>query len=475
MRKWTVLAAILAVAFVVPTSFAQTQEDILTALTALQDRVVKLESENAELKNSVTDQNAQELDSQISALLDRLPQQAGTTVNSGANPVTLSGEFRFRNSWSFGDDAAGGEHDGSWNDALVRLGFGYDFTGDVSAYAELQSQWAFGAGAGGTTGLDTYQAWLEVRNVMGQAALRQRTGRQEVVLGNQYQFGNADWYDGWTFDATRWDWENESFSLTAMAAKLNGGPDDNNQTSAFDNDHDDDELYTLYFTLKTIQDHTLDLYWIYSNGHDATSTGTFGGPLGGNNVSNDFWHTMGARIGGTFADMAGGLNWNLEVAYQFGDTDGANDVDALAIEAEVGFNVTDGVGVFARVHYAEGADDGDAAYTQLFGSRHSNGDFRARYGIADLMPMTDVFSIQGGLSFDANEDWTLGMTVVWAEEEVSDDDYGWELDFWAEYQHSANLAYGFGAAFVMPDEDGSLGTLDDDTHFIGYIQARLLF
>ncbi|MEE2714106.1 MAG: hypothetical protein VX913_15155, partial [Planctomycetota bacterium] len=399
MRKWTVLAAILAVAFVVPTSFAQTQEDILTALTALQDRVVKLESENAELKNSVTDQNAQELDSQISALLDRLPQQAGTTVKSGANPVTLSGEFRFRNSWSFGDDTGGNEHDGSWNDALVRLGFQYDFTGDVTAYAELQSQWAFGQGASGTggsvgndasnVGLDTYQAWLEVRNVMGQAALRSRTGRQEVVLGNQYQFGNADWYDGWTFDATRWDWENESFSLTAMAAKLsNDGGNDDNQLSNFWDDHDDDELYTLYFTLRTIQDHTLDLYWIYSNGHGDGATGTFSGLTGGNPVSDDFWHTMGARIGGTFADMAGGLNWNLEIAYQFGDSeqpDGAGgqmDHDALAIEAEVGFNVTDGVGVFARVHYAEGQDGDDLGYQQLFGNRHTNGDFRARYGIA---------------------------------------------------------------------------------------------
>ena len=59
--------ALLAVAFVVPTSFAQTQED---ALTALKARVAKLETENARRRSSAADQNAQELDDQISALLD---------------------------------------------------------------------------------------------------------------------------------------------------------------------------------------------------------------------------------------------------------------------------------------------------------------------------------------------------------------------------------------------------------------------
>lgn len=66
--------AILAVAFVVPTSFAQTDEDILqdlAALTLRKVRVAKLETENARLRSSVADQNAQELERQISALTDR--------------------------------------------------------------------------------------------------------------------------------------------------------------------------------------------------------------------------------------------------------------------------------------------------------------------------------------------------------------------------------------------------------------------
>ena len=42
------------------------------------------------------------------------------------------------------------------------------------------------------------------------------------------------------------------------------------------NGYDDDELYSLYFTYEGIQDHTIDLYWIYFNGHNGGSMGTLG-------------------------------------------------------------------------------------------------------------------------------------------------------------------------------------------------------
>jgi len=133
--------------------------------------------------------------------------------------------------------------------------------------------------------------------------------------------------------------------------------------------------------------------------------------------------------------------------------------------------------------YAEGPDDGDAGYQTLFPNRHSNSGFRARYGIADLSPMTNVFSLQGGIHFDPTADWTIGATVLWSEADeadaatvVSDDDYGWEIDIWAEYRYSEHLTFNTGVAFVFPDDDNAGAfNLDDDTHFIAYLQARLLF
>jgi len=516
MRKWN--AAILAVAFLMPSSFAQTQEDVLQELKALKTRVSNLETENADLRGAVTDQNDQVLESQISALTDRLV--AGTTVKSAANPVTLTGEFRFRNTWSLGDNAGDDEHDGSWNDALVRLGFQYDFTRDVTAFAELQSHWAFGDGAstsigsqsvgsfdnGTDTSVDMHQAWLEVRNLFDRAELSTRTGRQEIVLGNQFQFGNADWYNGWAFDGTRWDWDSESFSLTAMILKLNSRDGDINQVSSFFTAHDDDELYSIYFTLKTIKNHELDLYWIYINGHAGdgggnVASGSIFDPqayaLAGNADQTAYYHTIGGRIGGMFPDIAAGLDWNVEFAYQFGDlnTDGGaganteTDIDAFALEAELGvtFNKESMFRAYLRFLWAEGPDDDELGYINLFTNRHSNSGFRARYGIADLVPMTNVVTLQGGFHFDPADAWTLGASVIWATADEDntgafggaidgDDDYGWELDIWAEYRYSEHLIFNMGLAFVFPEEDNTAALFgDDDMQFIGYLQARLLF
>ena len=495
MRKWKVLAAILTVATMVPQMYAQggsSNEEILSQLEAANARIAALES-------ALTNQTESDLDLQINALTDRLV--AGTTIKSGADPVSLTGEFRFRNAWSFGDNAGGGdnEHDGSWNDALIRLGFMYEFTRNVVAFAELQSNWAYGNSDrgfkegfgfyfGSSRDIHLYQGWLEVRDLFGRSEFSSRTGRQEVVLGNQFQFGNADWYNGIAHDGTRWDWDAESFSLTALILKLSSADGDFNQTSSFRTPHDDDELYSLYFTLKTIPDHELDLYWIYVNGHGRS--GPSGGSVGslGNGVGNPaggtaYWHTIGGRIGGVLPDVAAGLDWNLELAYQFGDANSGVDVDGLAIEAELGitFNRSSLFRLFARFLWAEGPDGDDSGYIPLYPNRHSNAGFRARYGLFDLIPMTNVVTLQVGAHFDPAADWTLGATVLWATTDEDflangDDDYGWEIDVWAEYRYSDELVFNAGIAFLFPDDSGvAIWGTDDDTQFLAYLQARLLF
>ncbi len=321
MRKWKVLFALLAAALVVPASFGQTQEDLLRKLDSLDKRMKRVEAENAQLKNQLVDKD-DVLETQVNALLERY---TATTVNSVANPLTITGEFRFRNTWQTGDQGdlyglgifgpSPEELDGSWNDARVRLGFMYEFTRDVTAFAELQSHWTFGdftSATGSNFGspfnanvgnppsnpnnfghgevnenVSMYQAWIEIRNVLNQPQLTSKTGRQEIVLGNQFQFGNADWYAGWVFDGTVWTWDDESFRIVGMFVKLSSIDFDLNQVPSFQGGggarHDDDELYAIYFTLKTIKDHELDIYWIFINGHGkfTTSVGSQGQSVGG--------------------------------------------------------------------------------------------------------------------------------------------------------------------------------------------------
>jgi hypothetical protein len=337
-----------------------------------------------------------------------------------------------------------------------------------------------------------YQAWLEVRNMFCRPELSMRIGRQEVVLGNQFQFGNADWYNGIVHDGLRIDWKSSCWSLTLLAAKLTTTDGDFNQVSSFQDDHDDDELYSAYFTLRSIRNHAVDLYWIYVNGHGGSAHNSGASIYWDSGFlypsSNAYYHTFGARIGGCL-NIACGLDWNVEGAIQTGDANfgfGDADTDGATVEAEVGltFSKSNRFRIFARGLWAEGPSDDSVGYLINFPNRHSNKGFRARYGLADLIPMSNVQSLQAGLHFDPACNWTLGATGLWAVADegptgiFSDvsDDYGTELDIWAEYRHSQYLTFGLGLAFVFPDESGELlWGVTDDTQFIGYLQARLIF
>ena len=62
--------------------------------------------------------------------------------------------------------------------------------------------------------------------------------------------------------------------------KLTSEDGDFNQIWSYLNDHDDDELYAAYFTLKSIRNIAIDAYWIYINGH-----GGFAHNSGANSVA----------------------------------------------------------------------------------------------------------------------------------------------------------------------------------------------
>jgi hypothetical protein len=467
--------------------------------------IERLESENAALKGPAP--SVAGLEHEVNRLSERLA--AGTNLRSCASQVKLGGEFRYRVAYASGNNlvpvgtegTVGGipvdpaEHDGYWGDARVRLNFQYDFGCDVTAFAELQQHWGFGQDDDGLPGefdadleggVHMYQAWLEFRNVFCRPELTARIGRQEVVLGNQFQFGNADWYNGIVHDALRVDWRSSCWSLTLLAMKLTTMDGDFNQFPSFPAPHDDDELYSAYFTLKSIKNHVLDLYWIYVNGHDGDSEDSGAAILGDSLFPGTaYYHTFGARIGGWW-NVACGLDWNLEGAIQTGESNPMGlDVSGASAEAEIGLTLSKAsrFRIFARALYAEGADDDSTGYLIAFPNRHSNTGFRARYGLADVIPMQNIITAQLGFHFDPACNWTIGATALWARidgtfatPEPLDDDFGTELDFWAEYRYSRQITFGAGLAFVFPEDLGQLFIFStDDTKVLAYLQARLIF
>jgi hypothetical protein len=492
-------------------SNAELQKELDELKASMQGRIDRLKAENDALKGAPQEAG---LETEVNRLSERMA--AGTNLRSCASQIKMGGEFRYRTYYLSGTEfdfiktapTEGGptveeDFDGYYRDMRTRLNFQYDFGCDVTAFAELQSHEAMGEeeqgpfaewdgndndSVPGAVGM--YQTWLEFRNLFSRPEWSTRIGRQEVVLGNQFQFGNADWYNGVVHDGIRVDYRSSCWSLALLALKLSSNDGDFNQLPSFFGSHDDDELYAAYFTLRSIKSMAIDLYWIYVNGHggSAENSGANNDGFFGNEflypTANAYFHTFGARAGGCL-NVACGLDWNVEAAFQSGTghTGGFDvDIDAWTAEAELGltFSKKNKFRIFARGLFAEGPDTDSTGYLILYPNRHSNDGFNARYGLADLIPMSNVVTVQGGLHFDPWCNWTIGATALWAQTETdiggNASDYGTELDIWGEWRESQFVTLGAGVAFVFPDDAGQLAWgVTDDTQFIGYVQARLIF
>lgn len=490
------------------------QDALAAENRSLRDEVATLKSARSEADVAASEAR---LDREVNRVTSGL---AGTELRSGATALTVSGEFRFRTVWASAQ-VGNVELDGYWTDARVRTGFKFDFTRDVTAFAEFQSHWGFGDGAstsgGGpanpftpphgvgsgetTTDVDLYQGFAEVRNVFGKEGLRYRVGRQEIVLGNQLQFGNADWYSGWSFDAMRLTYANDDVALDAFAFKGASGDADFNQFHSVASAHDDDEVYALYGTYKGAKNLTLDGYWIYVNGHggstdglggSGSSLGALGGSVGGAGLalgSTAYFHTFGVRAAGKIEGVADGLDLALEAAYQTGDVNGAGaitDVSGLMLESEVGitFDAAKLFRIYTRWLYTEGAHGDESGYVLLYPNRHGQGDFLARYGTLDVLPMANVISGQIGVTYAPSADWILGAQAVFATADApnvlggvaGDDDYGWEGDLWALYKVSDRFTLVGALILLFPDDEGSaLYLVNDDVAVAVALQARLTF
>ncbi|MCA9321350.1 MAG: alginate export family protein, partial [Planctomycetes bacterium] len=450
--------------------------DIHHRQAKLELRNEKLEADNLALRSLIEDRpDVEALESRINALIGDAASFAGTTVDSTANPIKISGEARVRAAYTsnrdFGLRQANqdfADDNGTFVDARFNLAFDFTFDRHIATHFELIAAGLFDNGAtdhnsGNLDEVDLYQGWILMTHLFGNEALGLRTGRQEIVLGNEFHFGNNDFFDGETFDSTLVWWNDDNFRLIFVWAKLdvNNSYNPSNHPYApvgagLGAGHDDDEAYVLYFTLKTIKDHELDLYYAYWNGHRGVATGTLGNPVGAG--FDIFANVVGGRLGGTF-DVAAGLDYDAEISYMFGDLSGTSiDVDGLTAEVTVGitFNKTNLARLYAMFLYAEGFDGNDSGWVPLFPERHQqtnwddHTDRMARWGLTDIVPMINVYAFQLGFTFRPNDNWIVGAAGIAAfhDEDVAvngggqDDGIGWEVDLFAEHRMSDQATLG---------------------------------
>lgn len=411
MTKLNVMAGLLAAALVVPSSFAQSTDDVSKDLRELKARVAALEVENSALKGA---NDGALLESQINALASNV------AVGTAAPKVTFSGEMRHR---YLNTNASGTR---VWGiDNLARIGFGYDVGSGISF--KVSAQETFDLGANSTLNPTLYEAYSTWCNFLGVNGLCAKIGRQELSVGNQFVYGVDDWNAGTTSDLMNFGYSTESFSAN-LVYDLNTG------TGA-----DHDQNYILLVAIKAIKDMTIEAFYSSSDDNIVPDTGL-------------------DRFGAHFAAAFGGLgvDANLDVQEL---TAGAKD-NASALEVNFDYDLNKDLGLFLRWACAEE----NYSFT---GNRHSNTGYRARFGLADWYNFSDSRNLQVGGSMACGSGWTAGATLGLFMADTDSSNTGSEVDLWAEHACADNATLGAGLGFVSPDVGANSTVL--------FVQARIEF
>lgn len=431
----------------------------------------------------------------------------------------------------------------SWDDSghatkfveqRTRVSVKADFTDAVSAFIELDSYDIWGqdfrsvqyvtgidAPAGSVDDVEVYQAYIEAAEMFGYP-LTARIGRQEITLGSGWLVGTNDthsMFTGLSFDGITVNYATDMFSVTGVWAKLA-------ELSPMEEDGDVD-LYGIYGSYLGIEDITIDAYWLLVR--DARQLADTPYNLIGSWIEDVFdvddydvtnLHTVGLRGAGTYD----ALDFEAEVAYQFGDADVAGvmnnalpklsvygdddaDWDAWGCNIEVGytFDMDYAPRVFLGFAYLDGEDQRDVNFWEWlaalacpfwqgtetspsFNRLFSNWEYSE---FLDNTALSNVWIGRGGVSAMPTEDITVLLTAAYFEavdeydvtwpvwwilgnrilplaplsfiNQQNDDDLGWELELIVTYDYTEDLSFEVGWAHLFVGdglEDGSFSSLN---------------
>lgn len=400
----------------------------------------------------------------------------GASAYAELQNVSVGGHLRIRGNMYEAEDWA--VFDTSSVEQRTDLNVKADFTDNVSAFIEVQSYdvWGEDFRSNYISGLDgrgvsvddveIYQSYIEV-NEMWDTPLALRVGRQELVFGSEWMLGNnstAALFPGLSYDAVRLTYATDMFSVDAFWAKLN------ETLSDFSNG--DVDLWGLYGSYLGLEDITIDAYWLYVEDDESLT------------AADIDLHTLGLRGAGSI----GAFDFNAELAYQLGEAeidgplwfDYEADYDALGGHAEVGytFDMSWQPRVYLGMCYFEGGDqdnslfwwndDTDLSFNRLF----SDWEYTE---FLENTELSNTIIYRAGLSVKPTESLSmlLALTYMQADEEreagwwfwkwTADEDLGYEVGLYADYQYSEDLVFRAGYAHLFAGdglEDGNFVSLN---------------
>ncbi|MCH8204472.1 MAG: alginate export family protein, partial [Candidatus Hydrogenedentes bacterium] len=400
----------------------------------------------------------------LTALLAVMIIGLGVPAFAELQNVEVGGAIRIRgNYWgagaaqlSFDDNDADNLH----FEQRTLINVKADFTDDVTAFIELDSYnlWGddfranvlSGVDNQGATDIGLYQAYIEMREAWGYP-LTFKIGRQEIQLGSEWLVGNNDTasnFKGLSFDAVVASYAADQFTLTGLWARLV------QDTAPLAHD-DDADLVAVYASYTGLEDMTIDGYWIWARAPfpiPAAETADF--------------HTVGARFAGVYTQF----DWDVEGAFQFGDSGAivGQDQEAFGFTGDVGytFDIEYQPRVFVTGTYYSG-DDKDAPFNRLF-SDHEDSEF---LGNTEL---SNYWMIGGGASAQVTEEIEVSGVVSYFQIDedfgAADDDVGLELGLYSTYNYSEDLYFEAGYAHFFTGD--AIGNPGDDLNYF-YLETGL--
>jgi hypothetical protein len=329
----------------------------------------------------------------------------------------------------------------------TRLDVDADFTNEVRAFIELESYDWWGeefrsdyvtgsdARAATTNDVEIYQAYIEASEMFGNP-IRLRIGRQELKLGKGWLVDDITTaIIGRSFDAIRITYSTDVVVVDAWYSKYV-------ERGIAEQDGDVDFM-GVYATCSALEYLNTSLYWMWLRD---------GGSLNDTNVIapiewledlfnlDDYdatnMYTVGARLWGE----AGALDYDLELAYQFGDADAVGfgfkpvgriygddgaEYDAWAADLEFGYIIDMAwqPRVFIGGAYFEGQDNRDLSFVDWinpFYRPEASVSFNRMFPgkpyslVLEIgQDMSNFYQVRTGVSVHPSEAVTAGLTVAY--------------------------------------------------------------
>jgi len=423
---------------------------------------------------------------------------------------------------SFKWDSEG--HDWTRYESCVKLNFKADFTNDVSAFVEFYDWYVFGesfrsnylTGADNRgEGLDKVQlnqAYIEMRKIGG-TPLTLRIGRQELLFGTGWLLSNMLTPSQYlSHDAVRLTYAKDNLTIDAFMSKMN------NSMELFD---DSINLYGVYGTYTGWKPLTMSAYYLFVRDTTEVETGESTGwgywlnEKMGRHFGNTNLHTIGTNLFGKYE----GFDYNLELAYQFGEAQhlgamfntggifyGDNDAkyDNWGMEAVLGYTFEDvkwKPRFYVQSVFFEGQDNRDISFWEWlnpFYEPEASVSFNRLFSEKNYAPtindnswLSNFVQLAAGVELQPTEKIRLHMHVAkdWADEafnppksisiggrrvylaptlsfwtDKGSDDLGWEIAAWMRYNYSADLTFLLYGNYLFTDDGLTNGSF---VHYYG--------